>query len=1302
MNLSIFSLAQREYVSIPDVQPSGVRVRPPNMYLVNPAHIPVLPHSCTLATSRSHGNLAFKLSHPHTDTPLTLTSVSTTAPWGSSGPLSRRPSRELFALRALLRRPPISSRLARPPPLTCEDGVTGRRRVLERCPAVSTPFPAHTGAAPSPPAPIAARDPAGALPIASSATPKRRRPAACVHERPALPVRADPSPAHCDPEAPRDVGGPHTRCRAPHPRLSRTRVLAMALAPVLNSTRLRCRSRPARRSDSMRRTKPPDPWSLLMTPGLNALHCRPAPPEPLTRRTAQETMGFLATVPFRRGGDLTLVADDDVATASDSSSLFSRAAPTAADLSINATLASTSHQRPTDSASPSFTRPVETTPATGRLRPQLGPFRLGSGFVSGARAHASRHGSSTLVPHSPPFIPRLPTPLLTRHDVTQCYRLQRESSPGGHLVPSTARVFQLATAAPAARAPVPAKLWTLRSFQRSSSLAQRNGGLVFRPPYPSRPRDGIARRDTPLPRLPRRQLSSHGLPFSPRPGRRLVRTAPEPRDLARARSPPFLLATTSYDLDAVPSLARPRREQSPGGIPCPRRRRFYCSSSVTLARTGTHGTRHAVRLVADHATAQKDGQATTRLVHRSALPSRKHVHSSTATFLEGRPRPAILDSAKLALRRRPPRGRLPCLQARAHRSTMHGQQVPIATERGALAESAPFRATRRRCNWDASVRPPLLVHAAEQVRITGTRAVTLSLHGEMSHTHGSAFHSPCVEDSSTLLDSAIQAKRLLAPALTTRSSRATTRARRILVPRWATFGLTSQVHRSHLHPLSERHARQRALSTTRSPTCTFHPLRIYLDSGGYPFDPRWGHLRSLRRCPSLRPVLVPVHARRYLPSTCVAEPARLAEQAPIGLPVYSSKGARISSSRPRAASIRRRANTRAAVRFQAAYATACAGLRRPPRHRALVRPPSILTFGRTRIDASLTLITPWSFGPALLATSARHDSRIRYGFVPAMLACLPRLGPRLFCNLAAQAPRHAPEPRTVRVVRRPQTLGAATVSRSSRTTTWQPPLVSALHPCALRTPRIRYGLYRRCWCARSTAALLKPLRSVSPVPQLRRAIFRDTRLHVTCVTHALVKAGMRAGLSADLGLHPLGQPGAHELDGFEGCPNAPSRCTRTPHCRCQTRGCRSIRALLHPTRPALDSTPCATRLLALGGTVPASRATTSVGSMPSSSDSCTSESSVFRGRGASSVLTVVPNSSHGSYTISSKTPSYSQRLSTGIHLTAFQLQGYTKSGREATTLVDGGDPPSDPGSVLAELSSKVSSSEKLTRSKPGR
>jgi hypothetical protein len=55
----------------------------------------------------------------------------------------------------------------------------------------------------------------------------------------------------------------------------------------------------------------------------------------------------------------------------------------------------------------------------------------------------------------------------------------------------------------------------------------------------------------------------------------------------------------------------------------------------------------------------------------------------------------------------------------------------------------------------------------------------------------------------------------------------------------------------------------------------------------------------------------------------------------------------------------------------------------------------------------------------------------------------------------------------------------------------------------------------------------------------------------------------------------------------------------------------------------------------------------------------------------------------------------------GVHLTAFQLQGYTKSRREATTLVDGGDPPSGPGSVLAALSSKVSSSEKLTRSKPG-
>ncbi|KAJ7766951.1 hypothetical protein B0H14DRAFT_3509935 [Mycena olivaceomarginata] len=40
---------------------------------------------------------------------------------------------------------------------------------------------------------------------------------------------------------------------------------------------------------------------------------------------------------------------------------------------------------------------------------------------------------------------------------------------------------------------------------------------------------------------------------------------------------------------------------------------------------------------------------------------------------------------------------------------------------------------------------------------------------------------------------------------------------------------------------------------------------------------------------------------------------------------------------------------------------------------------------------------------------------------------------------------------------------------------------------------------------------------------------------------------------------------------------------------------------------------------------------------------------------------------------------------------AAMLGGYTKSGREATTLVDGGDPPSDPGSALAALSSKVAS-----------
>ncbi|KAJ7762076.1 hypothetical protein B0H14DRAFT_3895604 [Mycena olivaceomarginata] len=38
-----------------------------------------------------------------------------------------------------------------------------------------------------------------------------------------------------------------------------------------------------------------------------------------------------------------------------------------------------------------------------------------------------------------------------------------------------------------------------------------------------------------------------------------------------------------------------------------------------------------------------------------------------------------------------------------------------------------------------------------------SRAVTSSLHGEASHTHGSVLHSPCVDDSSTLRDSAVLA-----------------------------------------------------------------------------------------------------------------------------------------------------------------------------------------------------------------------------------------------------------------------------------------------------------------------------------------------------------------------------------------------------------------------------------------------------------------------------------------------------------------------------------------------------------------
>jgi hypothetical protein len=80
----------------------------------------------TTPHSRQHGNLVFTLSHLRTDTcPMTISTPTrltnsmysiyfkihhinffmtrSIAPWGSSGPLSRRPSRELFALRALLR-----------------------------------------------------------------------------------------------------------------------------------------------------------------------------------------------------------------------------------------------------------------------------------------------------------------------------------------------------------------------------------------------------------------------------------------------------------------------------------------------------------------------------------------------------------------------------------------------------------------------------------------------------------------------------------------------------------------------------------------------------------------------------------------------------------------------------------------------------------------------------------------------------------------------------------------------------------------------------------------------------------------------------------------------------------------------------------------------------------------------------------------------------------------------------------------------------------------------------------------------
>jgi hypothetical protein len=53
------------------------------------------------------------------------------------------------------------------------------------------------------------------------------------------------------------------------------------------------------------------------------------------------------------------------------------------------------------------------------------------------------------------------------------------------------------------------------------------------------------------------RLPSHGLPFSPRPRWRLVRTAPEPGDLARARSPPSFLPPRPLTIEAAPNCRWP-------------------------------------------------------------------------------------------------------------------------------------------------------------------------------------------------------------------------------------------------------------------------------------------------------------------------------------------------------------------------------------------------------------------------------------------------------------------------------------------------------------------------------------------------------------------------------------------------------------------------------------------------------------------------------------------------------------------------------------------------------------------------
>jgi hypothetical protein len=66
----------------------------------------------------------------------------------------------------------------------------------------------------------------------------RTPPSASMNTLRAAGARGGPSPAHCSPEAPRDVGGPHTRCRAPHPRLSLYARSPTTLAPAPACARL--------------------------------------------------------------------------------------------------------------------------------------------------------------------------------------------------------------------------------------------------------------------------------------------------------------------------------------------------------------------------------------------------------------------------------------------------------------------------------------------------------------------------------------------------------------------------------------------------------------------------------------------------------------------------------------------------------------------------------------------------------------------------------------------------------------------------------------------------------------------------------------------------------------------------------------------------------------------------------------------------------------------------------------------------------------------------------------------------------